>query len=405
MCNYVGLFPLENKSKISTHPDYVPSIFRFGKSPQKKTTLAKCSLERYERAERMIAKRRRADKENAEPLHLTHQSKETGEPSHGAEDKENESLHLTNEGKETEEMLHGDSANAVCCLPEKQTENNACSSEPHIFEVGTHTDIITHAHASTQTDLVISTPTMIDVCTQVDDEFKQRTAQSVGVQTDKIMESVLFSDPYIKDDDEKVLFYTGLPNFATLLLVLEFVTSKLPASRGTLSSFQELFLVLMKLRLNLEEKDLAYRFGIHQSTVSRIFKKWTALMATQLSPLIRWPSMEEVRTTMPMAFRKFFSKCVCIIDCTELFIDRPSDLKVRAQTWSNYKQHNTVKFLISVTPQGTISFVSKAWGGRASDKYITEHCGILEHLLRGDLILADRGFTVQDSVGLYCAEK
>lgn len=127
-------------------------------------------------------------------------------------------------------------------------------------------------------------------------------------------------------------------------------------------------------------------------------------MARQLAPLIRWPTTDEVRITMPMAFRKFFWKCICIIDCTEVFIDRPSDLKVRAQTWSNYKQHNTVKFLIAVTPQGTISYVSKAWGGRASDKYITEHCDILEHLHNGDLILADRGFTIQDSVGLHCAE-
>ena len=93
---------------------------------------------------------------------------------------------------------------------------------------------------------------------------------------------------------------------------------------------------------------------------------------------------------------------VCL--CHRLHRNFYSDLKVRAQTWSNYKQHNTVKFLISITPQGTISFVSKAWGGRASDKYITEHCGILEHLIHKDLVLADRGFTVQDSVGLYCAE-
>ena len=95
---------------------------------------------------------------------------------------------------------------------------------------------------------------------------------------------------------------------------------------------------------------------------------------------------------------------MCIIDSTEIFIDRPSDLKARCQTWSSYKQHNTIKILIAVTPQGTISFVSKAWEGRVSDKYITEHCGILDKLLAGDLVLADRGFTIQDSVGLHCAE-
>ena len=36
--------------------------------------------------------------------------------------------------------------------------------------------------------------------------------------------------------------------------------------------------------------------------------------------------------------------------------------------------------------------------------YLTENCGLLKHLLPGDLVLADRGFTVQESVGLYCAE-
>ena len=39
-----------------------------------------------------------------------------------------------------------------------------------------------------------------------------------------------------------------------------------------------------------------------------------------------------------------------------------------------------------------------------SDQHLTQHCGILEYLQLGDQVLADRGFNVQDSARLYCAE-
>ena len=39
-----------------------------------------------------------------------------------------------------------------------------------------------------------------------------------------------------------------------------------------------------------------------------------------------------------------------------------------------------------------------------SDVHITENCGILENFQPGDVILADRGFNIHDSAGMYCAE-
>ena len=39
-----------------------------------------------------------------------------------------------------------------------------------------------------------------------------------------------------------------------------------------------------------------------------------------------------------------------------------------------------------------------------SDKYLTEHCGNLGKILPGDVVLADRGFTISDSVEMQQAK-
>ena len=93
----------------------------------------------------------------------------------------------------------------------------------------------------------------------------------------------------------------------------------------------------------------------HNSSTSQ--SKWTNIMYKRLRPLIRWPAREEL-STMPVAFRKRFKRCVVIIDCFKVFCERPTNLKARGQTSSNYKHHNTVKFLIGISSQGVVTFVS-----------------------------------------------
>jgi hypothetical protein len=134
----------------------------------------------------------------------------------------------------------------------------------------------------------------------------------------------------------------------------------------------------------------------------RTFRRWIDVIYIRLKPLIRWLDREQLYRTMPMELKRKFSKCVVVIDYFKIFMEWPTSLKARAQTWSNYKQHNTCQFLSGITPQGTISFISKA--GRVSDVYFTENCWVLENMLHGDLILADRGFTIHDAARLYWAE-
>ena len=205
-----------------------------------------------------------------------------------------------------------------------------------------------------------------------------------------------------KDDNSKVQFYTGLETLSVVMTIYNLVSPGLP-NREFLTKFQQLLLALLRLRLNLLVQDLAYGFGIYASTVSRTFQACIQTMYSSMHFFVHWPDRENLLLTMPMYFKENFPSCAVIIDCFEVFIDRPSDLLARTQTWSSYKHHNTVKFLIGITPQGTVSFISRGWGGRVSDKFITEHCRLLGKLLPGDLVLADGGLDIADSCGLYGA--
>ena len=119
-------------------------------------------------------------------------------------------------------------------------------------------------------------------------------------------------------------------------------------------------------------------------------------MHHNLSQLIQWPDGETLQANLPPSFCKHYSKVKCIIDCFEVFIERPMSFAARAATYSNYKKHNTVKVLIAVSPTGSIVYISNAWEGRVSDKTIMQECGFLDRIeyAYDDVVLADRGFNI-----------
>ena len=103
-----------------------------------------------------------------------------------------------------------------------------------------------------------------------------------------------------------------------------------------LSQKDEFLSTLMKLRLGSTNADLGQRFGISRTNVSTIFNTWVKILASELKCLIYNPSMEVVKKTLPKKFKKpGYRKVRHIIDCTEIFIETPSDPVIRASTWSD----------------------------------------------------------------------
>ena len=116
--------------------------------------------------------------------------------------------------------------------------------------------------------------------------------------------------------NHEVCYYTGLPLWNLLLVVLTFLKGHLSAStRRTLTQFQQLVMTLTRLRLNLSGQDLAYRFGVHKSTVSRTFTQVIDLMYIRLKLLIIWPERDVIQRAMAMECRKHCPNCAVIIDC------------------------------------------------------------------------------------------
>ena len=102
-----------------------------------------------------------------------------------------------------------------------------------------------------------------------------------------------------------------------------------------------LIMTLIKLKLDLNERDIAFRFGISTTTVSKYFITWICFLYKQLSELDWFPDTVQVKATMPTAFRNKYPSTVAIIDASELFIETPSDLVLQSTSWSNYKHHST----------------------------------------------------------------
>lgn len=160
------------------------------------------------------------------------------------------------------------------------------------------------------------------------------------------------------------------------------------------SPVNEFFLTVMKLRRNMPNKELAFRFDISESSVSQIFVTWINFLYCQFKELKIWVPLHVAKENMKIKGQKCSS--TVIIDCTEIKIEQSKNPVSQQLTYSTYKSCNTVKVLVGMSSIGTVTFVSDAYGGAISDRALFEKSGLSNLLTKNDIVLADKGFQIQD---------
>lgn len=232
--------------------------------------------------------------------------------------------------------------------------------------------------------------------------------------------SLKFGIERFSGDPDLIKFYTGFADYKTFIAVFASLEpsatlmirwSQIQRNRGTqreilnvegvfrneaLPLIDQFFLFLCRIKVGLFEQDLAVRFNISLSTVSRILLTWSNYLYFVFGSLPLWPTRDLVVKFMPSCFRSVYPNTRVILDCTEIKVQTPSSKVLHSESYSNYKSHTTFKGLFGITPAGCVSFVSNLYTGSISDQDITKKSGILELLQRGDEVMVDKGFPIQN---------
>lgn len=253
----------------------------------------------------------------------------------------------------------------------------SCCTEKKLCETATMS-------GSTSISIAISglLDNTLDDC---DDEYlpSEETSEEAGKDRDFEQQKII-RNMKISIIRSKPKLYLGIPDDA--FFIIEYLNTV------TGISIPEICLTICKIKSNDQLTRLADEFGISVSNASSVFGRTLPILAHYLKTLIIWPSAESIMKNLPVPFRARYSHVQSIIDCMEIEIQKPGKAINQSVTWSEYKKCNTIKYLISMTPDGVINFVSEGFCGRTTDATIVELSGYLNILPENTSVMADRGF-------------
>ncbi|XP_014896595.1 uncharacterized protein ftr97 [Poecilia latipinna] len=256
-------------------------------------------------------------------------------------------------------------------------------------------------------------PAVVDLVLEENDALREEIRQ-LREQAESLTLRQRFGIHRFASSDNDIRFFTRFASYDLLMRFWSMIEPALPSmvsirqgqrgaaidsasSTQTLQPIDEFFLFLNYLALGSKQRDLADRYGVHQSTVSWIVTAWTNFLFTVLGSIRIWIPEDQIHSHLPADFKDYPDTTV-ILDCTELRYQCPSSPILQSEVFSSYKSHCTLKGLIGIAPHGAVTFVSGLYAGSISDKQITHESGLLTLLKPGMAVMVYRGLLIDDIV-------
>ncbi|XP_072102414.1 uncharacterized protein [Mobula birostris] len=227
-------------------------------------------------------------------------------------------------------------------------------------------------------------------------EDLERRLRKVQEQADSAAGTVLFLSRQLKEREGRaraaafsvegmrpgrkwLRFYTGFDSHERFVDFMNFVTRdsspRTLSSRGakskgcsqvTLSPADQLLLVMSRLRLGLLLQDLAYRFRVSETTVSRIWLSWTEIIQQRLMQIPVVCSPKYLDAFEPKRTIQHRGATLTVLECTDLFFEGQTKERTRLGPTQPYRAHYVRRGYALASANGYMTFVSSlAFGLRA----------------------------------------
>ena len=118
-----------------------------------------------------------------------------------------------------------------------------------------------------------------------------------------------------------------------------------PGPKRALRVQEEFLLTCMRLLLCLLQEHIGYNFLYSKChhplypAYKRVLNTWINFIYDCSQSVVPWPTREHILYNLPRAFMDFPNTQI-VLDCTKIFIEKPSSQVAQWQTWSEYK-HQT----------------------------------------------------------------